>query len=63
MLQGLPSDQPDPEDIKKESDSVKQEDDPTDDELTAADLISQVATAGSVMIRQGFSFVQRESQE
>ena len=45
---GVPSDQPDPEDIKKESDSVKQEDDPTDDELTAADLISQVATAGSV---------------
>ena len=45
---GVPSAQPDPEGIKKESDSVKQEDDSTDDELTAAELISQVATAGSV---------------
>ena len=42
------TDQPGLEDVKKESDSVKQEDDQPDDDLTAADLISQVATAGSV---------------
>ena len=42
------TDQHDLEEVKKESDSVKQEDDQPDDELTAADLISQVATAGSV---------------
>ena len=44
----VPSDQPDPEGIKKDSDSVKQEDDSTDDEITADDLVSLVATAGSV---------------
>ena len=44
----VPADQLNQEEIKKESDSAKQEDDPTDDELTAAELISQVATAGSV---------------
>ena len=43
----VPSDQPDPEGVKKESDSVKQEDDLTDDEITADDLVSLVATAGS----------------
>ena len=44
----VPPDQPDLEEVKKESDSVKQEDDQPDDDLTAADLLSQVATAGSV---------------
>ena len=42
------TDQPNLEEVKKESDSVKQEDDQPDDELTVADMISQVATAGSV---------------
>ena len=45
----VPSDQPDPEDIKKESDSVKEEDDQTDGDVAAADQVSQVATAGSVV--------------
>ena len=45
----VPSDQPDPEVIKKESDSVKEEDDQTDGDVTAFDQISQVATAGSVL--------------
>ena len=43
------SDQPDPEDIKKESDSVKQEDDQTEGDVAATDQVSQVATAGSMM--------------
>ena len=45
----VPSDQPDPEDIKKELDSVKQEDDQADGDVAAADQVSQVATAGSVV--------------
>ena len=44
----IPSDRPEPDRIKKESDSVKQEDDQTDDELTTDDLLSQVAMAGSL---------------
>ena len=43
-----PADQPELVGVKKESDSVKQEDDQPEDDLTADDLISQVATAGSV---------------
>ena len=49
MLQQFPSDQPDPEDVKKESDSVKQEDDQTDGDVAVTDQVSQVATAGSMM--------------
>ena len=45
---GTSTDQPELLEVKKESDSVKQEDDQPDDDLTADDLISQVATAGSV---------------
>ena len=44
-----PSDQPDPEDSKKESDSVKQADDQTDGDVAATDQVSQVATVGSVV--------------
>ena len=43
------SDQPDPEDVKKESDSVKQEDDQTDGDVAVTDQASQVATVGSVV--------------
>ena len=45
----VPSDQPDLEEVKKESDSVKQEDDQSDGDEAAADQVSQVATAGSVL--------------
>ena len=45
----LSSGQPILEDIKKESDSVKQENDQSDGEEATADQISQAATAGSVL--------------
>ena len=58
----VPSDQPDPEGVKKESDSVKQEDGPTDDELAAIDLSSQVATVGSVGGDGGSTALPRQTQ-
>ena len=45
----VPSDQPDAEVIKKESDSVKEENDQPEGDLAAGDQVSQVATAGSVV--------------
>ena len=48
-LQAPTSDQPTLEEIKKESDSVKQENDQSDGEGAPADQASQVATAGSVL--------------
>ena len=43
------SDQPDPEGVKKESDSVTEEDAQTGGDVAATDQVSQVATAGSVV--------------
>ena len=48
-LQAPTSNQPTLEEIKKESDSVKQENDQSDGEEAAADQASQVATAGSAL--------------
>ena len=45
----VPSDQPDPGDIKQESRSVKEEDDQADGDVAATDQVSQAATAGSVV--------------